>query len=307
MGAVSLLAVAASRPVALVNDGVVARTDAEAYVVVDTSVSMLARRSLRSPTRMMVARSAFAHLAQRLPPDLPVGLAVMPQSVLPVLAATMDRATLLQVGSRLLLAGRLPTREIASPVAPNPMGWSTSTPQPRPRLPGVATNFTALETLAVAPFYSRTAVKRLAILVTDAESAPFSKNEVRSLLRRAHIELLVLRVGSPDDRLWRTARGKLTLDRDYRPALGGVAPLASLTSRLGGHGLYRADDLPALVERARRLVGAGPARRVAGPTEPVALGPYVALASLPFLALAVGPLLPAVPRRRRRPATDRVV
>jgi hypothetical protein len=308
--AAALVAVAAAQPALVSSHAVTVRTDAEAYVVVDTSISMLARPARRDPARIDDARRVTLELAELLPPSLRVGIAVMPQGVLPALAPTTNRALLRRVVDGTVGVGSLAAKPqdqllTASGTAPTPS---------RANAPYVATNLTALKSLVVAPFFRRETTRRLAVLITDAESSSFPLAPVVSALRRSRVQLLVVRVGSARDRLWRQIHGRVALDRGYAPAVASYDEVDALARRFGS-GVYRPAQVGALDARVRQLLGSGPeavSRRV---IDPHPVGPYLALAALVLAAIPLAHVLPALPsfsrgrvrrlapgRRRSRPS-----
>lgn len=294
-GAVTLLALAASKPVAWVERAAHVRTDAEAYLVVDTSVSMLARRRIDSEPRITKARSLVGRLALMLPQDVPIGLATMPRAVLPLLAPTIDRTLLVDVAQKQLVVGAVPGRP----------GWTRTTSSTGQAIRQVSTTFDSLRSLVDVPFFAADRARRLVILITDGESAPFDATAVERLLTDEGVRVLVVRTGSSSDRIWRAVRGRLVRDRSYVPQLYGLDQLPALenvATALGGTGVLRPDDAGEIARRARALLGDGPRVRSGGARDSIALGPYTALAAVPLVAFALAPLvpLPTIPMRFRR-------
>jgi hypothetical protein len=77
-----------------------------------------------------------------------------------------------------------------------------------------------------------------------------------------------------------------------------VGDLSALATSLGGH-LYQEDEIGEAAAHVRSLLDEGP-RMAAGTTRTeIAIGPYLALASLPLAAFVLAPLLPALPSARR--------
>jgi hypothetical protein len=294
-GAVAFVALAAARPTLARSNPERVRTDAEAYVVIDTSVSMLARARRHDVTRIDVARGVARALADALPPDLRLGLAVMPQGVLPVLGPTTDRGLARAVIEQVARVGRLPAKPQdllmpASSTAPSPAQAQASY---------VATNLTALKTLVAAPFYRRATTKRLAVLVTDAESASFPVRTVSRALARAKVQLLTVRVGSVHDRLWRPIDGRIVLDRGYVPATAAHDRVARLARSFGGP-LYESSDETRVVSRIRRLLGSGHDVITRRMERQIALGPYLALFALVLVSVPLAAVVPSLPVGRRR-------
>src|SRR5207249_9086469 len=78
----ALLALAASQPVVASRHRTAVSRDADVFLVLDTSRSMLAARSPGSPTRFERARAIARTLLRELPPA-PIGLASLTDRVLP--------------------------------------------------------------------------------------------------------------------------------------------------------------------------------------------------------------------------------
>jgi hypothetical protein len=289
--AAALVTLAATRPAIEVRHAQQVRTDAEAYIVVDTSVSMLAREKLAEDTRIDRARTLVRDLTRRLPDDVPVGLAAMPQGLVPLLAPTPDRGALLDVADGRLFVGSVPTRPMSDAFDDDADGRDA--PSRR-----VSTSFEALGTLALAPFFDQRATRRVVLLLTDGESASLDRGTVGKLLGYVGIKLVAVRIGGSGDRLWLTRNGRQVRDIGYAPLLEGVGDLSALATSLGGH-LYQEDEIGEAAAHVRSLLDEGP-RMAAGTTRTeIAIGPYLALASLPLAAFVLAPLLPALPSARR--------
>ena len=86
----ALLGIAAAQPVIRLDDSLRTRTDAEAFVVVDASRSMLAAAAPGAPTRFDRAVRTGLELRSALA-DVPTGVASMTDRPLPHLFPTVDR------------------------------------------------------------------------------------------------------------------------------------------------------------------------------------------------------------------------
>ena len=92
VAAVSVLVGAASaQPVLLDSRPLKVRADAEAYIVVDITRSMLASRADDAPTRIARARAAARRLRAAVP-DVPVGIASFTNRVVPHIFPTPNAA-----------------------------------------------------------------------------------------------------------------------------------------------------------------------------------------------------------------------
>lgn len=269
---IGLAAFAASEPSLGQTKRVRLRADAEVYLFVDASASMLASASAHSPTRLEQARSASAEIAQAVPADLPLGAGALPQSPLPLTAPNADRQLLLAALDHLTLPGSLPEHTY---------GGRT------------ATNFSNLSTLTDTHFFLPRTKRRIVVVLTDAEGPSFDAGTTAAILKRRHIRIVFVRFGSPHDRIWLRRPGQSpVVDSNYSPNLSDLAEVRLLAGETGG-GFFAASRLPAAIGRIERLAGQGRDR----PGEPLSLyadslGPYVLLAALPFLAWLAGGLLP---------------
>jgi hypothetical protein len=266
-----LVAAAAAQP-AVARDSVLhARTDAAAYVVVDISRSMLASQGRRGETRF--ARAVTA--ARRLRADLggvPVGLAGMNDRVEPDLFPSLDVSDFGLTAERGLTIGSPP------PQSTGPRG----------------TNLEALTTLATDGYFTGRDHHRLAVVLTDGETAGFAPGNVAAVLRRAHIRVLVVRFWHADERIF-DGRGRE--DPRYRPSSGATGLVADFARATGG-AVFGEQDLGAVAVAARHALGRGPATSTAGPRRLSPLAPYLfAVAALPLAFLLLRT------RRRRRIAT----
>src|SRR4029077_1192606 len=89
--AITLLGLAAAQPVVASPHRSTVRRDADVFVVLDTSRSMLASRAPATPTRFDRARAIARGLDKALPAAA-VGIASMTDRVLPHLFPTVNRA-----------------------------------------------------------------------------------------------------------------------------------------------------------------------------------------------------------------------
>jgi len=289
---VALAAFAASEPALQQTKNVQLRADAEAYLFVDASASMLASATSHSPTRLQQAREASAGFAQALPPDLPLGAGALPQSPLPLTAPNGDRQLFLAAIDHLTTPGSLPEHLY---------GGRT------------ATDFSNLATLTSTHFFLPRTKRRIVVVLSDAEGPSFDTATTAGTLKRAHIRLVFVRFGSSRDRIWLQRPGQSpVLDAKYEPDLSDLGQVRLLAGETGG-AFYDQRSIGAAIDRVVRLAGRGPDRSA----EPLsvyadALGPYALLAALPLLAWLAGSLLPlSTPlgsrsaRRRRRPRPQR--
>ena len=258
--ACGLLAAAAAQPVWQTTHRRTIRTDAQAFVVVDVSRSMLAAAGRTGPTRLDEARRVASSLRAAIP-EVPTGLAGMTDRVLPYLLPTPDPAAF----------GRT-LRASVQAEAPPPA-----------QVNGVASTLGSLGALGSGGFFPRTASKRVCIVVTDGESRPFSAAAVAtSLASGPGCRLVVVRVGSGNDRIWPTPRHP---EAAYRPLPTAAADVDRLATAANGRAFGPGQERAA-ARAVRLFAGKGPTTSVGVEQRSRLLAPWLALAALlPILVL----------------------
>jgi hypothetical protein len=265
---VALLGLACAQPALVRDEERRARTDAAAMVVVDVSRSMQAAAAPGSPPRLARARRLAVQIREGLD-DVPVGLAGMTDRALPLLFPSIDPDTFDQTARRALASESPPPRDVN----------------------GVATTLGALADAARGNLFLPTDERRVLVLLTDGESRPFDEGEVARALRSAHIDLVVMRVGSGDDRVFREGG---TPELLYRPDPRANETLRLLADAAGGTAVPEG-DASAAVRATRAALGEGPTRSIGGERRLVLLAPWLALLALAPLAIALDPRL--LPRK----------
>ena len=196
----ALLGLAAAQPVLESDRERPERTDAEVWVVLDTSRSMLASARAGSPTRFDRARELALRLAEQLP-EVRLGLASMTDRVLPHVFPTTDMRIVAQALSESMGIER-----------PGPTVSLTGTPT------------TTLDSLASIPrlnYFSPAARKRLLVVLTDAETRPLEQDLSTPFARRPQIETLLVRVGGPGEEVYSAG----VAEDAYQPPGGSAAAL----------------------------------------------------------------------------------
>ncbi len=237
------------------------RSDAEAFVVLDVSRSMLAAEEDGAPTRLLRARRAAARLRGDLA-DVPVGLASLSDRVLPHVFPTIDGEAFVEALSRSVGVGR-----------PGPQ-----------RVAVLATAFDVLGGMATLNFYGEGVGRRLAIVLTDGETLPVDEEGLEGTLAgAAPVEFLFVRVWGPEERIF--GPGGLVEDA-YRPDPAAGPRFERFASAFGAE-LYEEDELGAVSRRAREIVGEGPTRQEGRVVQRVPLAPYAALGAILPLVLVL--------------------
>lgn len=277
----ALLAAAAAQPVLVQRDDVVARTDAELFVLVDVSRSMLASASPGSSTRFERAVRLALRVRTELA-DVPAGVASITDRPLPHLFPTSDADVFAAVVGRSLGVDRPP-------------------PSERQRL---ATDLGLLVALARDNYFSPRSARRLTVLLTDGESRPFAAAAVARRLARAGIGLVVVRVGAAGERVFGPG-GRL--EPAYTPDRSADADVERLATLTVGGRVFGEGDLGGIAAAARAHLGSGPAVWAGESERADPLAGYLALAAgipLAFLLVSLG-LRPVARGSARRPAWPR--
>jgi hypothetical protein len=252
----ALVGAASAQPVIVDSKPRFVRQDAEVYFVVDITRSMLASAGATAPNRLERAR-LFAARVRSAVPDVPAGIASFTNRLVPHIFPTPSLG---------LFSSGL-ERSIA-----------IERPQPDTSEQALVTAFDALAPLQTHNFFSPTARRRVAVVLTDGESLPVSPATVEALRAQPRIELLLVRFWSPEERIFRP---RAPIDRGYAPDPGSTATLATFAEAVGAR-VYSEDDADAVARELRRRVGEG---------EPVAAGQEVSARPLAAYAIALA-LLP---------------
>jgi hypothetical protein len=207
------------------------RDDAEAYFVVDITRSMLASASATEPNRLERAR-VFAERVRAAVPDVPAGIASFTNRLVPHVFPTPS----------LSLFGSGLRRSIA-----------IERPAPDRSEQALVTAFDSLAPLQTHNFFSPSADRRVAVVLTDGESRPVSPETVRALRARPRIALLIVRFWSPEERIFRP---RLELDEQYEPDPTSTATLSAFAGGVGAR-VFGEDDVAAVARELRRVLGRG--------------------------------------------------
>jgi hypothetical protein len=234
------------------------RSDVEALFVVDVSRSMLAAAGPADGTRLERARAAALKLRASIP-EVRSGLAGLTDRALPYLFPTLDQR---------VFASTL--QEAATIESPPPQ-----------QVARVATTFDALAGLGSRGFFTPKVRRRVCVVLTDGESAPFAAPA-------PGCKLVVVQFWNAAERVYRNG----VAEPQYRPDDAAPANAA----RLGP--AAREGDLGRARELLASAVGDGPVSTPAGSVRTTTLlAPYIAFAGLLLvLVLVLG--LPRVLDRR---------
>jgi hypothetical protein len=250
-----LLGLAAAQPVIEQSRSRPERTDAEAFVVLDISRSMLAAADVEAPTRLDRARRLAVRLRDTVP-QVPIGVVSLTDRLLPHAFPTTDR--------RVFVATIEDSIGIERP-GPNLFGT-------------VATSLGALASVPKLGYFSPRARKRLLVVLTDGETLPVRHELSRAFQKRPRIETIFVQFWDADERIYATGLP----ESGYRPMPGAGAALQRVASLVRGR-VFSEDEEGEVGATAREVLGEGKTRQRELEGERLALMPYVTLvAALPL-------------------------
>jgi len=253
-----LLAAAVAQPVIRSRTSHRLRADAEIFVVLDTSRSMLAASGPRATTRFDRARVAIERLRALLP-DVKTGLASFTDRVLPNLFPSPDETTFARALQRALAVE-----------SPPPLSSRAR-----------ATDLAALGSLTTQGFFDPGISRRVAVVVTDGETVPVDSPALRRSLASTHVQLVFMHVPTGSgDRVYGTAG---LPEAGYRPDPAAGPELARAAVSLGA-ALVSSDDPAGAARAVRARLGRGPTGPAGVTPATIALAPWLVLAALLPLA-----------------------
>ena len=235
------------------------RTDAEVFVVVDTSRSMLARADPGSPIRYARATAAALELRRSLD-QVPVGIASFTDRVLPHLFPSSDSEVFETTLRRAIGIDK-----------PPPQGTFVST----------ATRLSALQSVLDRRYFTPTSRRRLLFVVTDGESVPLSGPKIAAAFRRPPgVDTVFLHVWDGSEQVYEGGQP----EPQYSPDPRSRAILDAAATTLGGK-VFAESELSSAIAAARDALGEGPTVVRGRRQNRLALAPY--LAGAVFLPLGL--------------------
>ena len=250
-----LLGIAAAQPVLGTERSVPERTDAEALFVMDTSRSMLAADGPESTTRFDRAVEAASAIHDRIP-QVRSGTVSMTDRLLPHALPTTDR----RVFETTL------RRSIGVELPPPAFTYST-----------YATGYDVLAGIPQRRYFSRTAKKRVLVVLTDGESRPFGAELGSAFPGKPAIQTVFVRFGNTDERIYATGEAE-----GYVPAKNSEAALERAAELVDGQA-FSEEEVSAAGDAVAEIIGEGATSDRKIPGARVALMPWVTLAA--FLPL----------------------
>lgn len=259
LAAGTFLGLAAAQPVIERTTTLETRTDAEAFVVLDVSRSMLARRSSESETRIERAKAA-ARTVRAAFPEVRFGLVSLTDRALPHLFPSIDHDVFEATLTRSL---------------------GIEQPPPRSSLATNATSLDALATIRTQRYFAPKSSKRLLLVLTDGESQPVTGARLASVLRRPPVtDVVFVHFWHPDERVFAGD----SPEPQYRPDPSSSIILDGLARAVSGD-VYAESEIGGATAKARELIGSGPTVVRGEQGGQIPLAPYLAAAALAPLAL----------------------
>jgi hypothetical protein len=253
----ALVGMAATQPTIVRHTSQHVRTDAEAWFLIDTSLSMKASAGQRSPTRFERAQELAVRLQAALR-DVPVGIASVTDRVLPHLFPTTDRDTFDLTIHKVIGIERPPPAD----------GFSTR-----------ITTLGSIARVVTGNFFAPTTTKRLIVVFTDGETKPFTDASIGTIFREPPgVRSIFVRIWGAHERVYDNG----TVDPLYRPDPTSSFYMHQLAETAGGVTM-EASDFGRLVKTARADLGQGSTRVLGTESRQLALAPY--LAALCFVPL----------------------
>ncbi|HZQ66446.1 MAG TPA: VWA domain-containing protein [Gaiellaceae bacterium] len=256
-----LLGVAAAQPVVRTEQPRFARRDAQVFVAIDVSRSMLASATSTSPTRLDRAKQAADELRARLA-DIPVGVATFTDRVLPLLFPTASSEAFDATVARAVGIERPPPRGTAPTV----------------------TSFDTLEEIASAGYFTPGTPHRALVVVTDAESVGLYVDGIRNAFAtRPRPAVVVLRVGTPREHVFGPDGFP---EPDYAPPPDSDRALAEFLRATAGRA-FTSGEVGRAARAVRAALGPGPRARLDSVSSRKDLAPYFVIAAVVPLGLVI--------------------
>lgn len=248
----TLVGIGAAQPVLEQTQEHPARSDAQAFFVIDTSRSMLASDEPGGTTRFQRAQQAALQVRDALT-GVPVGLASITDQTLPLLFPSAARDSFVSTLEQSLGVDR-PASTEAGDVR--------------------ATRFGALAAIPERNFF-RGSQRRLVVLFSDAETTRFDAQAIARAFSQANVQLVVVRIWRDGERVF----GAGGAPEPYLADPTSADSAERLAAAAGGHA-FSEDELGGAIAAARQAVGRGRTTTQVVRTDIDPLAPYVFLAAL---------------------------
>lgn len=247
-----LVGIGAAQPVLEQRREHSARTDAQAFFLLDTSRSMLAAPTPDATTRFERALAAARELRSAVP-ELPVGIASLTDRVLPMVFPSANHETFHRVLRYSIGVDRPASREANN------------------------TRASALDATIAVPQrnFFRGPRRRLLVVFSDAETQRLHPERLQGEFRASGIETVLVRIGNPSERVY----GPGGAVEPYQADPGSAAAAEAYAQAVGGTA-FDEDELDRAIDAARSAVGSGRATPQVEASDVRPLGPFVFLAAL---------------------------
>ncbi len=249
-----ILGLAAAQPVLHTERTRLTRLDAEAFVAMDTSRSMLASASARSPTRLDRARRIALRIRAAIP-DVPTGIGTFTDRPLPLLLPTSDGEAFAASVQKAIGIER-----------PPPLGSGLT-----------VSSFDAIAPIPTSGYYTPGTKRKLLVVITDAESEGFSVVTLhRDFGPPPKTAVVVVRVGGGGERVY----GPDGLPESaYIPPPATGRQLGTFLEATHGRAFGEA-TVPGAEDAARAALGAGPTAKLDTSSGRRELAPWLVLVAI---------------------------
>jgi len=249
----AFLGIAAAQPVISGTRAHTGRSDAQVFVLLDTSRSMLARTGgADAPTRLQRAKQLALRFRRGIP-DIPVGIASITDRALPHLFPTLDPAVFEST-----------LHDAIGVERPPPAGTED-----------MATDFNTIGDTGTNNYYGAGVSKRLLVILSDGESKYFDDMQLKKDFEKGRVHVLFVHLWHADEKIYLQGDN---VDPGYRPDPQAQQEARRLAA--DGGGSVVPEDASRLISQAKAYLGAGRQTKVREQRTRVSLGPYVALAAL---------------------------
>ena len=255
-----LVGVAAAQPVVVRHRSLGERSDAQAFFVFDTTLSMAARKAPGDPSRLERAVREAAQILPKLG-DIPVGVVAMTDRALPELMPTPDQALVLRTLHLSVGINRPPPGEYY-----------------RGRVPTLQSLFP----IANSNLYNPGVSHPILLVFTDGEPKPLESTVGYALARGMPVHPLFVHVWAPGERIY----GHGPLDSKFVPDPNSGKVLAQFARLSHGH-VFGENQLGDLVRTIRADVGNEPVHTSVLGYARVPLAPWFILAGVVPLAFLI--------------------
>lgn len=227
------------------------RSDAEVYLVFDTSRSMLAADSPKGRDRFERARAAAHRIRDGLP-EVPVGVASLTDRALPHLLPTVNEVAFNATVDRTLGVDR---------------------PPPLQRDNRVASTFDALRAIPTRNFFAPQTKKRLVVFLTDGESRVYNPRRIQASFRAQSAGLMLVRFWRPGERIFQRNGSP---EGAYAADPASAQNVRTLARGVGGRA-FDEDQLAGALAAIRGYMGTGEAQPLGEDDTRTSLAPYLFL------------------------------